>query len=517
MGKIMQLLGLQESADAKHLAILEGTVETLEHRLEKQVEESFAQLELARDNAGWLAISAQYSEEFTRDGLRRAAEQGRIFGVANPLIKRGREVRHAYVHGQGVDIEAKNQDVNDLVQAFMDDEGNRDAFFGSQARAVVEGCLYDEGNFFLAHFTNPLTGVVKLRQLPFDEITDKVTAPGDKATTHYFLRRWVEVELQADGSWADVSKEAYYPALKYQPATRYRAINGIPVMWDAPVMHIQVNSGQGWKWGIGDSYAAIPWSLSHKGFLEDWALLMKALAKIAYTTSSKTAGAAQAKRAAVQNLQNIAAGSTLSMTDDQKLEPVSKSGATLDSESSRPLATMAASALGIPVTILLADPGQTGARATAETLDLPTRLIMQARQDLHADKLRDSIGYAIEQAILAPAGPLRKLGKPLRDGDRLTVEWTKPEDRSLDVKYPSLEQADTKLLIDAIVAADGIPAMPTLPLIRLALQVLKIDDIDELIDEITDDNGKLIEPDISAGDVAVKAFRDGKNPAKALK
>jgi hypothetical protein len=517
MGKFLQLIGLQESADAKHMAVLEGTVETLEHRLEKQIEESFAQLELARDNAGWLAISAQYSQEFTREGLRTAAEQGRIMGVANPLIKRGREVRHAYIWGQGVDIEAKNQDVNDLVQAYLDDEGNRDAFFGSQARATVEGCLYDEGNFFLAHFTNPLTGRVKVRQLPFDEMTDKVTAPGDKATTHYFLRTWVENELGADGEWHAETKKAYYPALKFQPATKYKAINGIPVMWDAPVMHIQVNSGQGWKWGIGDSYSAIPWALSHKGFLEDWALLMKALAKIAFTTSSKTAGAAQAKRSAIQNMQNMPAGSTVSMTDDQKLEPLSKSGATLDSESSRPLATMAASALGVPVTILLADPGQTGARATAETLDLPTRLIMQARQDLHADKLRDSIGYAIEQAILAPAGPLRKLGKPLRDEDRLTVEWTKPEDRSLDVSFPSLEQADTKVLIDAIVAAEGIPDMPTLPLIRMALQVLKIDNIDELIEEITDENGKLIEKEVSAGDVAVKAFRDGKDPAKALK
>ena len=513
MGKLLQILGLQESADNSQMAVLEGTVETLEYRLE----ESLAQLELARDNAGWLAISAQYTQEFSRDGLKTAAEQGRIFGIANPLIKRGREIRHAYIHGQGVDIEAKNADVNDVVQAYMDDEGNRDAFFGSQARATVEGCLYDEGNFLLAHFTNPLTGVVKLRQLPFDEMADKICAPGDKATTHYFLRRWVENELGADGTWTPVTKEAYYPALKYQPATKYKAINGIPVMWDAPVLHIQVNSGQGWKWGIGDSYAAIPWALSHKGFLEDWALLMKALAKIAYTTSSKTAGAAQAKRAQIQGMANVPAGSTVSMTDDQKLEPVSKSGATLDSESSRPLATMAASAVGIPVTILLADPGQTGARATAETLDLPTRLIMQARQDLHADKLRDSIGYAIEQAVLAPAGALRKLGKPLRDGDRLTVEYTKPEDRSLDIKFPSLEQADTKVLIDAIVAADGIPDIPKLPLIRLALQVLKIDDIDELLDEITDDDGKLIQAAVSAGDVAVKAFRNGQDPAAALK
>lgn len=508
--KLLQLLGLKEATNTSHNAILEGTVESL-------VAESFAQLELARENAGWTKLTEQYANDFTRDGLRNAADQGRLFGVANPLIKRGREIRHAYVHGQGCTIDAKNPDVNDLIQAYLDDEGNREAFYGAQATQQYEGALYDEGNYFLANFTSPLDGRVQVRNIPFDEITDVVTAPGDKATPHYYLRQWVETVRQGDGSVKAEQMKAYYPALKYQPITKYKAIDDIPVIWDAPIKHVKVNAGSGWKFGIGDSYAAIPWALSHKGFLEDWALLMKALAKIAYTTTSKTAGQAQAKRAALQSMANMPAGSTVNMTEGQTLEPVSKSGATIDAESSRPLATMVASALGLPVTILLADPGQTGARATAETLDLPTRLVMQARQELHRDVRRDLIGYAVEQAIIAPRGPLRKLGRPLRDGDRLTVQWTDPDDRSIDIAFPSLEDVDVKVLMDAIVAADGLPNVPKLPLVRLALQVLKVENIDELIDEITDEDGNLIDPETTAGDVATKAFRNGEDPAEALK
>jgi hypothetical protein len=354
---------------------------------------------------------------------------------------------------------------------------------------------------------------VQLRTIPFEEITDVITAPGDKATPWYYVRTWTEME-----NGKPVPKKALHPALKYQPATRARRTeDGTPILWDAPIRHVKVNAGRGWKYGIGDSYAAIPWALSHKGFLEDWALLMKALAKIAYVTSSKNAGQAQAKRTALKGLSEIPAGSSVTMTDDQKLEPLSKSGATLDSESSRPLATMAASALGLPVTILLADPGQTGARAVAETLDLPTRLVMQARQELHSEVERDLNGYAIEQAVLAPRGALRGLGKPLRDGDRLTVQWNDPDTASINVAWPSLDEVDVKIMMDSIVAADGMVDVPKLPLIRLALQVLKIENIDELIDEITDDSGKLIPTEVSAGDVAVKAFRDGKNPAVALK
>jgi hypothetical protein len=507
VGKLLQLLGLQEAADSSEANVYAGTVATLEHRLE----ESLAQLELARDNAGWQRITDQYAQDFTREGLKNAALQGRMFGIANPLIKRGREVRHAYVWGQGVGISARDQDVNDVLQAFIDDEGNRESFFGAQARQQYEGCLFDEGNFFLVHFTNPLTGRVKVRSIPFDEIQDVITAPGDKATPWYYLRQWNETGANGEPE----ERKAYYPALKYQPRMKVLRIDGVKVVWDAPIRHVKVNAGTNSKFGIGDSYAAIPWALSHKGFLEDWALLMKALAKIAGVVKDKNSKA-QVMRAAAQNIQQGPAGQIIA-TGTGEVEYPAKSGATIDSESSRPLATMAASAMGLPVTIVLSDPGQTGARATAETLDLPTRLTMQARQELHSEVLKDSIGYAIEQAVIAPNGPLRALGKAARDEDRVTVEFVDPAAATIEVVWPSLDEVDVKVLMDAIVAADGMPDVPKLPLVKLALQVLRIPDIDELIDKITDDEGNLIDQGTTAGDVAAKAFRDGQDPAAALK
>lgn len=515
MGKFLQLLGLQEAATASEANIAEGTVDTLVYRLE----ESLAQLELARENTGWARLTEMHQQDFTRDGLRNAATQGRVFGIANPLIKRGREVRHAYVWGQGVGISARDEKVNEVLQAFIDDEGNRESFYGAQARQNYEGCLYDEGNFFLAHFTNPLTGVVKVRTIPFDEISDVITAPGDKVTPWFYLREWTESEQQANGSFKDVTKKAYYPALKYQPATKYRNINGVEILWDAPVRHVKVNAGDGSKFGIGDSYAAIPWALSHKGFLEDWALLMKALAKIAFVTSSKGgAGKSQAKRAALQGMANVPAGSSVSMSDDQTIEAMPKSGATLDAESSRPLATMAASAIGLPVTILLADPGQTGARATAETLDLPTRLTFQARQELHAEVIMDSAGYAVEQAVIAPRGALRGLGTAIRDGDRLRVRFKDPATATVEIVFPGLDEVPLETLMKAITEADGMSVKPPpLVLLKLVLQALKLRDVDEILAQVTDGDGNYVDPGVSAGDLAAKAFRDGEDPAAALK
>jgi hypothetical protein len=68
---------------------------------------------------------------------------------------------------------------------------------------------------------------------------------------------------------------------------------------------------------------------------------------------------------------------------------------------------MAAAGVGLPVTILLADPGQTGARATAETLDLPTILEMTMRRVLWQTALTRVIEHAIDAAVEAPRGTLR--------------------------------------------------------------------------------------------------------------
>ena len=508
-----------EEASTSEVAALTSQVSTLSFELERAVE-SMAELELSRDSAGWQKLGEQANRDFTRDGLRKAGAQGRVMGIANTLIKRGRAIRYAYVWGQGLDISARDSAVNDVVQAFLDDESNRESFTGTQARQQREGALYDEGNHFRAHFTDPLTGRVQVRTILADEIDDIVTDPEDRTVPWYYIRSWTEQEVSKTGTVTSAPRKAAYPALKYQPATRPKKLRlgseEIEVQWDAPVKHLKVNAIEGGKFGIGDSYASLPWAMGYKNFQEDWTQLMRALARIAFITSSKTKSAAQQKRAQLQGMGAMPAGGTVNLTDDQKLEAVPKSGATIDAESGRPIAALVASGLDLPVTILLADPGQTGARATAQTLDLPTRLIFQARQELHTEDLLDTLGYVVEQAVIAPRGPLRTKGRAVRDGDRLKVRFVDDSDSTIDVIWPSLEETDPKTMMDAIVAAEGIPDVPKLPLIKLALQILGVRDIDELLQKITDADGNLIPQDGQAGDRATQAFRQGLDPSEAL-
>lgn len=492
--------------EAAGVTLAPGEYETIMHRLENATE-SMVQLQMAAEDQGWQKLGAELSGEFTREGLKRNAQNARLMAIANPLIKRGLAIRHAYVWGQGVQVSARDDSVNDVVQAFLDDEGTREVFSGAQARERWSKATGTDGNRFFVCFTNPLDGRIRIRTLPFDEIQEIVTAPGDKATPHYYLRVWTETVATQTFGTTDREMKAYYPALKYQPLTKPKNLGGIPVYWDAPVYHEKVNGLDDWKWGIGDSYASLNWARAYKEFLEDWALLMKALSKIAYTASKKGVPDSQKARGAIANMGALPAGSTAVMSEHHTLEAMPKSGATLDSESGRPLAAMVAAGLGVSVIDLLADPGQVGSRATAQTMDLPKRLEMRARQEVHTETMQAVIGYVIEQAIIAPRGPLN--GKVVRDGDRLTAALNGDAETTVEVVWPALDETPLDTLMKAIVDADGTNVLPKVEILKLILHALDVKDADEIVEKLTDDDGNFIDPTVNAGTAATDRFRAG--------
>lgn len=486
----------------------------------EDLRESFAELQLALEDKGWLALSINAAQEFSRDGLARAAGLCRILAVSNPLIKRGLALRHAYVWGQGVEVSAADQGVADLVAAFND--AAEASLTGSQAREELERALGTDGNVFLALFTNPLTGKVKPRSIPFEEIAERVCNPDDRDEPWFFLRRWSSYEIDQTGRRQTTLNEAYYPAVGYRPRQRWKMLDDVEIMWDAPMVHVSVNRLDGWDFGVGDAYAAMSWARAYKEFLSDWARLAKSLSRFAWRVSGGTRSKAQAAAAKIRTAQAThadAAGATAAMTSDATLEAIPKSGATIDADSGKPLAGMVAAAMGVPVTMLLADPGQTGARAVAETLDEPTRLEMQNRRSLWTATLRTIYDYVVDQAIKAPRGPLSGtvLWDPFEDREVITLDGGDDSvDRTVSIDWPTLAKVDVGTVVKAIVEADGTDKVPPLTIARLLLVALGVEDIDDVLEELTDGDGNWVDPVASAGDQAVKAHRRGEDPAEVL-
>lgn len=474
-------------------------VDTLNYRLE-QVSERLADLQ--REDRGWQALAATGKELVDRATLGSNADVLRAATVVNPLLRRGRALRTSYVWGQGVTITGARQqdggqDVDTVVQGFLTDERNEAACFGAQAREDAELDLFADGNHFRAAFVNPMTGHVQVRPIPFPEITEIRTAPGDRYTPQYYLRQWSEEQTGTFGTGA-VQRKAWYPDIRHQPLTRPQRIGDTPVLWPgtvggAAVQHVKVNSpGRGALWGIGDAWAALPFATGYKGFLEDWLSLCKALSKVAWQMRDPN-GKSQQMRAAANALAAAPGAGGVAASGTGTLEAVPKTGATIDADSGRPVAAMVAAALDLPLTMLTADPGVTGARATAETLDKPMRLAMQSRQKVWAAADRALLGFVIEQHVNAPRGSLK--GTVTNDDDRATVHLAQDTDDTITVVWPDLDDVDPKAALDAITVADGLGVLPLEEIAKLVVHALRIEDGPALMDAMSDEAGQWQPPD----------------------
>jgi hypothetical protein len=488
--------------------------------------ESLSQLELAMEDIGWHRLLAAHDREFTREGLRQISAVCRLFSVANPLCRRALTLKQVYVFGSGVEITARanglrqrqgEQDVNAVIQAFLTDPGNRRTFSGVDSQTRLERGLGTDGNVFLSLWTRPTTGRVQVRVLPWDEISDVITNPDDASEPWYYRRRWVETKFDPIiGDQPGEERTALYPALDYRPKSRPTKLGGIEVRWDAPVRHVKVNDLDGWRFGVGDAYAAIDWARAYKEFLEDWARLVKALSRFAWRTTaagSKQAAAIRTKLAAAPlrnpatgQLDNV--GATAVISPDQTLEAIPKTGATIDSESGKPLAAMVAAAFGVPVTMLLCDPGHSGARAVAKTLDQPTELEMKARRSLWTEVIRDLCAYVVRESVRAPKGILK--GKIVRDedADREYVDLAGDTEQTIDVAWSDLKDLDPGIVVASIVAAASTMTMPPEETLRLLLIALGVQHSDELVDAMLDEDGKFIWPEtppVSGGNLGQAA------------
>lgn len=502
---------------AGELAQLEHLVETLE---EAHLD---AQRMLAADDYGWSKVGDLNGEGVIgRETVKAVVQRARVMAIADPLIRRAVALHVAYVWGQGCTIGAKQeegaeQDVNLVVQDFLDDPGNQAAFTSAQAREELERKLQTDGEFFHALVTRPLTGGVQVREIPALEIDDVITNPEDAVDVWFYKRTFTEKRLTARG--AETVTESgtvtvLYPDVNYRPSVRARTIDGHQVRWDSPVIHTAVNRTGGR--GTPDLYAALPWARGYKGFLEDWATLVKALSRFAFRATAKNRQGAAAVRQRIGSAPAAAdgqVGATVVTAEGQTFEAIGKSGATIDSESGRPLAAMVAAATNWPVTMLLADPGVTGARATAETLDDPVRAIIGGRRSLYANLIRAVLAHVVREAVRAPRGPLK--GTVLRDPvtGREVVTLRGEQLVRLDVDFPSLDEVDVKTLMEAINIADGIDKLPPLLIAKMAMLALEVDDIDDWLEQITDADGNFVPPaDAAAARSQQDAIRDGSVP-----
>ena len=481
--------------------------------------ESVRDLSLQLEDRGWKRVGSDDESTLSRSAIVQAAQDGRALAVAHPLVRRGISLRTSYVHGQGgpqLSVETDDDRVNQVVQDWWSARENLNALTGPEARARLERSLSTDGNVFVVCFTNPSTGEVTNRTIPMEQITRIITNPEDRMQTWFYERTYTRRTDPFSTSESTVT--VLYPDLAYAPRSRPRTIDGHEVMWRQPIRHVRVNDLDGWSFGIGDTFSIAPYARGYRDFLNDWLKLMKSLSQFAWRGTAEGKRAQRARQALSRAQASVpgndgSVGATYVSAPGETLEAIPKTGATIDADSGRPILAMIAAGLDVPVTMLSTDPGITGARSTAETLDKPMMLAMRARQDVWAAVFTDIAEFVIEQAIRARRLP----GSIVRD------EWTQTDHAELSgntpvihVDWPDLSTASVEEAVTAIRDADSTGKLPPLVIARLLLTALGVEDIDEVLDDITDDDGNFIDPYAQLGQGLVDAFNRGEDPAATL-
>lgn len=463
------------------------------------LEERLASLEMALDTMDWRMLTHQAEQEFSREGLRTIADLARVMYLKNPLIQRTVELKVFYVWGQGISVKAAADEVQAVVDAFNEHEDNIAELTGAQAQQLKEVDLQVDGNLFLVLFTNAVTGNVRVRSIPFREVLDIVRDPNDAKRPQYYLRTWTESALQPDGSLRQTPRRAYYPDWRYKPAARPAEIGDAPVMWESPVYHVRAGGFSDWAFGVSEVYDQLDWAKAYKEFLEDWASIVRAYRRFAFTLT--TPGGARGVSAARSRLQTTlgtggtgmetnppaVAGSTFVASEGVNLQPVRTSGATVGAEDGRRLLLMVAAGGGFPETFY--GDASVGSLATAKSLDRPTELMLLNRQQQWAGVRRDIYRYVQLWAVKAPRGALRGLGTvitEIEDGRVYeSIVWNDDDfDAAVTVDFPPLLEHDQRESVGAIVSAatlDGKALAGTLDLettVRLLLTALGEPDVE---------------------------------------
>jgi hypothetical protein len=483
------------------------------------LKERFWELELALEDRGWQRQLALSALEFSRYGIQQLILISRLYAIKNPLIKRAVSISSYYVFGRGVEIGSEDPDADEVIKEFLEANKRELGHLGLMEKNQT---LKTDGNLYLVLFTAPNTGQVTVRTIDATEIAEIIMDPEDGSCAWFYQRTWIQETFDpATGVLGTKPCEAWYPALGYDPPNKIKMIRGQSVNWDKPVYHKKTGGLPKWKFGCPEVYSSIDWARAYKGFLEDWTTITKALARFAY--GIETQGGQQAIQQFSQILSTTlgdggtqiernpppVVGASFVSGPGNKITPIKTAGATTDPEQGRRVLLMTAASEGLPETFF--GDASTGSLATAQSLDRPTELMFEHRQELWRELLEDILGYVLEMSGMSPSGKLKE-AKKAKAKPNAPIK--------VRVKFPSVLEHDIAAMVTAISEAmtlqnkgGQVTGIDERIGVGLLLSELGVEDVDTVLDEMYPLTGKdKYDPDRTKQDLTPPIPKAAPNP-----
>ena len=330
-------------------------------------------------DAFWQPINSLNSlvGEDTGIGLQELKELSQMLRdrvAAGSLHKRAVELTHAYVFGEGLTIEGTEPLQPRIIEA-LKHPYNQAALFSQTAQQELTAAMYTDGQVMVMRDTRTRV----LTRLPLAQVGAVHVDDDSPERIWHVKRSWT-----ANGK----SREAWYATASYARAVpkaqriRYIDDNGKRVeVDDTRIVHITSASRQvGWSLGLPVGLPAVQWIETYSKFIQNSASLVESYSKIAFKYSQKSSQLSASAVTIGGTPDRV--GGVAGMGLDDSLTAMPAMGSQVSFSNGRPIASLAASAIGISVVALLSDPGAAGSSyGAAQTLDSPTVRVMSVWQD----------------------------------------------------------------------------------------------------------------------------------------
>lgn len=333
---------------------------------------ALARATLEFDEKGWAPLNQFTNDAIALSDVKIISKQARRQAASNPILKRGSMLRASYIFGRGFKMSSSGNSLPPRFQRIIDDPVNQQVLFSESACKKNERSLFTDGNFFVRYDRRNR----RFSRVPLDEIAGWATDPDDPEVIRYYLREYSRrgpVSDPYDVTAGEIVKVWYPVDFVDRPVAQ---IENIRVDANFAIIDTKANDQSGGLWGIPDSLPALPWAWAYSEYLKDGSKMLKALSSIAWQVKSRSAkGGANVSSKLVGNGE-VAATAVTGADVEMNALPRNNS---VNLDTGRPLAAMAATAMEVSVDALLSGPGEMGGGG-APVLDQSTLNAAYARQ-----------------------------------------------------------------------------------------------------------------------------------------
>ena len=437
----------------------------------------WGELDLLLDTAEWRREINLSWLEFSRWGIQQIILISRLYWMKNAIIRRAVNIAAVYVFGRSVDISSPDEKAQAVIDDFID---RNPMVLGHGALVDQERQKYLDGNLFWVFFADKVDkGKVSVRTIDATEIQEIITNPEDTDEPWFYRRDWTFTVLDMiSGNVKTDRGQQWYPALGYDPDDKPPTMRGFPINWDKPVLHRKCGKISKWRFGCPIIYPALDWAKTAKKWLEACYTTAQSHAQLAWEMTTKGGQAAIAgMKSQLETSVNAAPGNSIYDTNPTAvnasvfasgpgttMKPIQTRGAGGDPSEVKEYRNMVGIVVGIPPTWL--GDLETANLSTATTLDRPTELGFEEKQQEWREDLTTMFKFVLRVSAGAASGTLREAYKSAdlkvesgamrrKPSGRLFQEAKKRQNGTveLSVNFPAIREGDMPALIKATVEA----------------------------------------------------------------